>query len=279
MDMLEARRELEEALNNGKPAPSAEECPKGLHLRDIREKRALFQHRTPQAYASETHIKELTKAPLAGNTLDALTVFWGGNLGWVLIDGHHRLAAYRKAGWSKVIPVQCFLGTLDQAIGHAGKANAGAKLMMSRSEKQGVAWRLVCGTTLSRAATVASSCVSDGVVAEMRRVREKLTIGLGRPLVEVAMLAWWQAQREAAGTAQEAEMIDEEARIEKAAQDLANKLVKALGKSQQLRRGILARALEIYDGSLQGYLREQWGDGEPEEGLGADPDQPINPDF
>ena len=80
-------------------------------------------------------------------------------------------------------------------------------------------------------------------------------------------------------TSQEAETIDEEARIEKAAQDLANKLVKALGKSQQLRRGILARALEIYDGSLQGYLREQWGDGEPEEGLGDDPDQPKNPDF
>ena len=62
---------------------------------------------------------------------------------------------------------------------------------------------------------------------------------------------------------------------------LADKLVKALGKSQQLRRGILARALEIYDGSLQGYLREQWGDGDPDEGLGDDPDQPVamNPDF
>lgn len=278
MDMLEARRELEESISKGKPAPSSEGLPKALHLQHIREKRALFQHRTPQAFASEAHVKELSKAPLAGNTLDALTVFWDGS-GWVLIDGHHRLAAYRKAGWSKEIPVRCFPGTLDQAIGHAGKANAGAKLMMSRSEKQGTAWRLVCCTKLSRAATVASSCVSDGVVAEMRRVRDRLMIGLGRPLDEVAALTWWQAQREAAGSTQEAEMIDLEAHIEKEAQDIANKLVKALGKSQQLRRGVLARALEIYDGSLQGYLREQWGDGEPDEGLGDDPDQPRNPDF
>lgn len=282
MDMLEARRELEEAISSGKPSPCPEENPKGLHLQDIREMRALFQHRTPQAHASETHIKELSKAPLAGNTLDALTVFWGGS-GWVLIDGHHRLAAYRRAGWSKEIPVHCYSGTLDQAVGQAGKANAGAKLMMSRGEKQGLAWRLVCCCPkLSRVATVKASCVSDGVVAEMRRVRERLIIGQGKPLKEVAALAWWQAKSQAAGSAHEAEMIDEEARIEQAAQDIANKLVKALGRSQQLRRGILARALEIYDGSLQGYLREQWGDGEAEEGLGADPDDPyalMKPEF
>ena len=279
MDMLAARRELEKSIAEGHPAP--EEAPTRLHLDTIREKRALFQHRRPQDHASEAHVKELSKAPLAGNALDAITVMWGGSC-WVLIDGHHRLAAYRKASWKHDVPVRVFKGTLDKAIGHAGKANAGAKLEMSRQEKQGLAWRLVCCTELSRATIVASSCVSDGIVAEMRRVRKKLIEERGIPLADVAGLAWWEAQRRAAGTQREAEQIDMDTRLEQEAQELANRLVKTLGKSNQLRHGVLARALEIYDGRLPRALREEWGpEDEDDWGLGPDPEQPVsvNPDF
>jgi hypothetical protein len=279
MDMLEARRELENSLQIGQPSPEA--SPNSLHIGAIFEKRALFQHRAPQKYASESHIKELAKAPLAGRPLDPITVFWTGQH-YVLIDGHHRLAAYRKAAWKREVPIKVFKGTIDAAIGYAGKANSGAKLGMSRSEKQGLAWRLTCGTCLSRQNTVRASGVSDGIVAEMRRVRTRLTKEMGRSLNEVAQLSWWEAKQASSGDVQEVEQIDFDARLEQEAQELANKLVKSLGMHNHLRHETLARALEIYDKRLPDALREVWGPVDDEEwGLGPDPDEEveINPEF
>lgn len=256
MEMLDAKRELEELIRTGRPAPS--ESPSRLPLAAIFEKRAVFQHRAPQAHASEAHIKDLAKAPLAGIPLDHITVFWVGAY-WVLLDGHHRLAAYRKAGWKHDVPVVVFRGDLDRAIGYAGKANSGDKLAMSRSEKQGLAWRLTCATGLSRSQTVLASKVSDGIVAEMRRVKEKLIRERGMSLADVAQLTWWQAKQKASGTEQEAGEVDYEAQLEEEAQELANRLVRVFGKHHHLRHEVLALALEKYDRRLPEALRECWG--------------------
>jgi hypothetical protein len=50
--------------------------------------------------------------------LDPLVVWWGGSR-FYLIEGHHRLAAYRTAKWSKPVPVIEFQGTLEEARLHA----------------------------------------------------------------------------------------------------------------------------------------------------------------
>ena len=117
----------------------------------------------------------------------------------------------------------------------------------------------------------------------MRRVKTRLTKEMGRPLKDVSNLAWWKAKQQSSGNAQEVEQIGFDQRREQEAQELANKLVKHLGKHDFLRHEILARALEIYDKRLPDALREYWGPGEDDNwGLGPDPDVEVekpNPEF
>ncbi len=54
------------------------------------------------------------------------------------------------------------------------------------------------------------------------------------------------------------EEINWEEQTEKEAQDLAKLLVRHLGKRGYQRREAFARALEIYDATLPGFLQEHW---------------------
>ena len=74
--------------------------------------------------------------------LDPLVVWWGGSR-FYLIEGHHRLAAYRTAKWSKPVPVIEFQGTLEEARLHALGGNVKDKLRMTGTEKSEAAWKLI----------------------------------------------------------------------------------------------------------------------------------------
>lgn len=253
--MLEAKRKIEESISAGLPRPDP--LPTLLPLSAIRETPELFQHRLPPPNASEVHARELAKTPQAGFVLDPVTVFWSGR-GWVNLDGHHRLRAYRLARWKQDVPVRVFEPTdVDAAIAHAGRANTGDKLNMTRGEKQRTAWRLTVATKLSRAKVVRASGVSDGMVAEMRRVKQAL-LDKGRSAQELSVMNWWEVRRANSGDDAGSD-VDWEARMEQEAQELANKLIKAIGKRGQLRHEVLAIALEIYDRRLPDALRSHWG--------------------
>lgn len=277
MSALEAKRELEQAIATGSPAPS--EPPKKLPIESIREFPEVFQPRGPAGHASSAHVRDLAKAPKGGYALDPVTIFWIGN-GWAVIDGHHRLRAYRFAGWQDAVPVSVFGGSIDQAMGHAGKANSGEKLPMSNPEKKALAWKLSTHTKLSKAQIVRASGMSDGFMARMFRIRTALLKDKGLPAAEVALMSWRDAQSRAAGEATEIDAIDREAWLEQQAQEMANRILKALGKRGHAvgQHEVLARALEIYDSRLPDALREFWdeerGAVEP---VGKDGD--INPDF
>ena len=107
-------------------------------------------------------------------TFVPITVYWIGKT-WCCIDGHHRLKAYQaeRKMWSTV-PVQVFSGTLDSAIGRALEGNSKDKLPMQRQEKSGAAWRLVVGTSLSKAIQAQASGVSESQIALMRRTKAYL---------------------------------------------------------------------------------------------------------
>jgi len=253
--MLETKRELERAIREGQPAP--EEAPKTLPLEAIREYHEVFQPRGPAGYASKAHIKDLAKVPKAGHTLDPVTVFWIGK-GWAVIDGHHRLAAYRAAVWRKPVPVAVFRGPLDNAMGYAGKANSGEKLPMSSSEKKALAWKLTTCTDLSKEKVRLASGMSDGFMSNMRRIYRTLIEGMRMDAGEVAQLTWFEAQKKVSGDEAGNEEIDFEARDEKEAQEWADKLLRTIGKRGQQKPEVLARALEIYDIRLPVSLREYW---------------------
>ena len=70
----------------------------------------------------------------------------------MLLDGHHRREAYRRARVTTAVPVEWFKGDLDAAIVEAGARNCQEKLPMSNADRMNFAWRLVKLGTLSKAA-------------------------------------------------------------------------------------------------------------------------------
>lgn len=235
----------------GKPEPA--HPPSFLSVTEIQLWPEIFQHRRPSESASKAHIRELAKGAALPQELEPVLIWWDGKR-WACIDGHHRLKAYAIAGKSgHDIAVQVFSGTPEEAIAEAARRNTRDKMAMGRSEKLGTAWRLVLTTKMSKADTVEASGVSDGTVAHMRRVRDKLTAqGL-----DVSSMNWRTARMTAAGEALE-ENVNWDERTEQEAQEFANKILLAIGKRAATRIEALARALEIFDARLPKLLTEEW---------------------
>ncbi len=209
--------------------------------------------------------------------MDPMTIFWTGN-GWAVIDGHHRLRAYRATDWRDDVPVKVFTGSLDEAMGYAGKLNSGEKLPMSNSEKKALAWKLTTCTKLSKECVRLASGMSDGFLSHMRRIHAILLKEKSLAAEGVAAMSWHDAQKQAAGEAPEKEVIDRDAWIEEKAQEMANRILKAIGKQGQQKHEVFARALEIYDSRLPDALREFWDDERGEVERVVD-DLDPNPDF
>lgn len=71
-------------------------------------------------------------------------IVWQTEEGMILLDGAHRLTAYKSARWEGEIPAIVYTG-IDQrrALGIAIKANSKRSLQMSREDCLNAAWRLV----------------------------------------------------------------------------------------------------------------------------------------
>lgn len=249
--LAESWEDLLNQLERGKAAPAP--APKLLALRQIKLRPEVFQHRRPPAHASAAHIRDLT-ATAKDRFLEAITVWWDGK-NWVCIDGHHRIEAYKLAGVAYEVPVEVFEGTAEAASLQAARGNTRAKLQMSSTEKLGAAWRIVTtGTAASKAETAEASGASERTVAHMRKVRDHLR---QRGLVPADM-SWEAARRLASGEAPREE-VDWDERTEQEANEMAAKLLQALGKRGQQRVEVLARALEIYGSQLPAQLAEYWG--------------------
>jgi hypothetical protein len=174
------RRAIKKLMRRG----SRTDAPDSLPIGDIKEASSLFQPRDDSiAFApgrSEGHVSSLTKALKAGGLLDPLTVIALGD-DWYLIDGHHRLAAYRGQQWSAPIPVNVQRSDLtgDQriewAIGLSYADNKKDHLNISSVDKADGAWRAVMNDTgLSKAETAERYGVAPSTVAAMRRAKTAL---------------------------------------------------------------------------------------------------------
>jgi hypothetical protein len=132
--------DLEKALKG----PKTPEVPAMFPLKHIHVADRVFQWRLPHedVAAKEGHIHNLARALQDDTPFDPILVFPAGKQVYV-IDGHHRLAAYRAVKWSKPVPVEAFTGTLGDAQLAALTLNVKDKLPMSRDEKAEAAWRLV----------------------------------------------------------------------------------------------------------------------------------------
>ncbi|SBW11265.1 ParB domain protein nuclease [uncultured Alphaproteobacteria bacterium] len=230
-------------------SPNPEPLSAKLPLDKITLLPELFQPRG----VSKQHVSELAGKVKSGRTLEPLTVFQAGRKAY-LIDGHHRITAYKLAKFSKPVPVAFFDGTVEQAVLEAGRANSRAKLSMSTQEKMDFAWRLVRMGTYSKSEIMEAASVSDGQVGTMRRIFK----ALGDEAHDFDN--WRKAKRQADGKGS-LEFTEEDIATwkETQAQSMADRLAKALSTRMADRPEIAARALSIHFGRRLPELYRELG--------------------
>jgi hypothetical protein len=203
-EATETRSEAIQRLMNEAGNQSPDDfTPDRLPLSQLHIAEAVFQ---PREFFSETHVRSLLSAirTQSGRPLDRLTV-WHSGTQWYVIDGHHRLEAYRQYNAEtpkkkiKDVPVRAFAGTLPEAMCFSAKANSKDKLPMRQADKSNIAWRLVClqDQALTGRGIAQAAGVSRQTVQTMRRTLKSLTDTHNEtPLVN---LTWLEARQLAAG--------------------------------------------------------------------------------
>jgi hypothetical protein len=194
---------LAQAVANGKPQP---EKPTALPINKLKLARGVFQPREidKDIRAGEQVINALMRTirTKKDHQLDPITVWWGGN-DWFVVDGHHRLEAYRRLSKGKKpikvkINVEVLEGTLIQAIAFANEANSIDKRAMSTTEKNNGAWRLVVLSEMetqagrkgmSKAEIHRATVTSERTIASMRQ-KLKECLGEGIRLQDLLNTPW-----------------------------------------------------------------------------------------
>lgn len=161
------------------PSPEAAEAITGLPLECITTHPSVFQPRLPlradNTHKRKGHIAKLARALKDGESLPPLLI-WKLKDQWVLLDGHHRLEAYRQVKEpSDTIPVRVFCGTFHEALVESMACNRNDKLHMTKFEAQNMAWKLVTEETgLSLRDIERTTGVSRGTVSRMKQLWEEL---------------------------------------------------------------------------------------------------------
>jgi hypothetical protein len=166
---------LDKVRKAWRKSPTPRTIPQALAWSAIAIDEKVFQRRgSVLGYAREALIDELTRALRQGATVDPVTVWWAGK--WFLVDGHHRMAAWKEAiGPDAVVPVRVLQGSLSEALAASVGLNYKTKLRMTKGERTGAAWFLtVHAPEMTKAQVMAATGTSEGTVAEQRRVLQKL---------------------------------------------------------------------------------------------------------
>jgi ParB-like chromosome segregation protein Spo0J len=199
--------------------------PTQLMLKEIKTDETTFQWRVSQFNKADSaeHLRVLTQALQNSNKpLDPIQLYRKEDGRYYVVEGHHRLAAYRKARWTQPVPVMVFEGTLEQAQLAAVDANVKNKLPMSDPEKSEAAWKLVTKfkhLKLSKTEIANRSGRSPSMVAIMRKAERRLIENGSDP----KLLTWTKAR--AVGL-EKAELSAQEW-LEKKAEKIRDALLKA----------------------------------------------------
>jgi hypothetical protein len=219
-----------------------------------------FQWRLPNENegARDDHIQTLANAIRdTGKPLDPILVFPVGDKFYV-VDGHHRLAAYYTAGWTKAIPVTVGEGTLEGAADAARRANIRDKLPMSRNDKREAAWTLGKRDPLPTREWISSeTAVSPSSIDGMRRVLKSLRAkGVDKGTIDGMTYAQALGKMSADDSG---ETWEPETWMQKAADKIVAK-IEAAGIGFMLRQDheIAAIALERVNAALVHTLVGEW---------------------
>ncbi|TFH87937.1 hypothetical protein EQG41_03190 [Billgrantia azerbaijanica] len=248
-------------LASGTPAP--EEDPKELTLDAIRMRHSVFQPREFDDVAkSEDHIRTLSDAIKAepNNRLDPIRIWWSGRH-WIVLDGHHRVLAYKRTkekGFKQYqqdgslssqwqVPVSVLRGTLQDALFESTRLNAKDQLPMSKDDKLNRAWKLTILYPEMSKATVAGTCkIGSRTVARMRSQLKKIHDEETEDGLSAALgMTWKEAQMYGKET-----QNHDDAWQEGLARDWSRRIAKTFGSKLATQPDIAARAIELYSEKL-----------------------------
>ncbi len=157
-----------------------------VKLADITTDTDTFQFREYEL--NEWHVGELQRYLRPGAGFDPIDLWrHPDTAALVVLNGHHRLEAYRRSGWNGKVPARVHGCSLRDARKVALEDNSKVRLAMSATERQDAAWRLLvmregAAFLYSKREIVALGLVSDGQVGVMRRTYRQLAdLGDGIP--------------------------------------------------------------------------------------------------
>jgi hypothetical protein len=230
--------------------------PATLALGEMKVVRSALQPRADlQTGEDAAHVEELVRAlrakPSAHQVLDPITVAVFGRE-FVVIDGHHRLAAYERVGVAAV-PVDYFEGSLEDAIREAASRNSRNRLAMNHAEKLESAWRLVLLDKFSRREIAEATGASERTIITMRGARKRLQ----EQHPGGSLGTWAEAKRTLSGDAIREfseEMIAAQIR------EWATRFRKTFGTKATKQPTIFGDALQLYARGLPRALVDHWSD-------------------
>ena len=226
----EAIRLLQASLEKD---PSATDKPDKLEPTKIKRLVSLFQPREliGRMLEDEQHLSSLERAigkPPNHRMLDPLLVWWCGE-GWMMIDGHHRLEAYRRAGVKEPVPIEIFEGSIQDALLESVARNSKDKMPMRLADKVNRAWRMVCLTEKSIKQIAGACQVGTTTISNMRKAKKDLMEAKEYSEVKLADKQWVHAKMEAQGGEPAVAPDMEEVRRKKAVR-IAQAINKAVGR-------------------------------------------------
>ncbi|MBS9721944.1 ParB-like nuclease domain-containing protein [Tianweitania sp. BSSL-BM11] len=245
-------------------AGTREDRPTVLRLRDIHTCPPVFQPRLGEDRNGATNgdhvralVHQLDTMPAGARKLEPIAVYAAGRR-FYIVDGHHRRAAYEKAGITEGIPVRHFEGTLEAAIHAALEFNSRAHLGLTNAERNEAAWRLVCIGEMKRpritvAAIVQASRLSKKSVENMRALWRRLQARFGDncDITGERLPAVFDTYREAVEADRgEKKEFTKEMRDAMIGQ-MVDKLGKALGKHPHQHPEMMGEALVRYLGEVR----------------------------
>lgn len=223
-------------------------------------------------------VKKLARAIGTVGELDPPVVIKIGGE-WICVDGHHRIEAYKKAGWRQPIKCVWFDGTVREAVDESMRLNSKDRLNVPQRDRLEMAWKLVILGDHSKAEIVQLCGVGEGSVSHMRRITrvyaDKNDVGakLFRKQLAVPLedASWTSARLAFAGV--EPKERDDEERAAKLARRINSKLTNLLSREPR----ITARALTIYDPELPTALMNEWEKQDPrlEDAEDTEPSKPT----
>jgi hypothetical protein len=228
---LDALRQAQQAT------AKLEDLPNRLPLSQLVELPKVFQIRS--AEVDDRHVSDLLKALNIHGALDPIVVWRCGGSNFV-VDGHHRIAAYRLWRKSKELPVVFFKGTVDEAIEHAEAVNGKASLGITYEERSNYAWKLVVHAELlgklSKAQLVRRANIAKGTIDNMRAAFAVLG---GRA---VSLPGWRDAMTEWKKGLQDGDQDFDGSWQEAQAMKIVDRLGREFGKTLAKRPEIAAKA-------------------------------------